>query len=127
MREPPSPTGGYGPYRAQQLSTSHLKRPKARRIDDPRLRRSVQEKLDSHWSPEQISGRLRREFPDNDAANACARPYTGSSASNRRARLGRGIEGRIRSGRSWSARPKIIEVEILFLSIFKSRELFLQP
>ena len=31
----------------------------------------IQEKLDKHWSPEQISGWLRREFPDNDAMNAC--------------------------------------------------------
>lgn len=50
------PTGGYGPYRAQQLSTNRLRRPKPRKMDGPRLRRVVQGKLDAHRSPGQVSG-----------------------------------------------------------------------
>ena len=87
------PTGGYGPYRAQQLSTSRLKRPKARKIDNPRLRRAVQEKLDRHWSPEQISGWLRREFPDNDAMNACHETIYQAIYVQSKGRLRRDIGG----------------------------------
>lgn len=76
---------------------------------------------------EQISGWLRRESPDNGAANACRKTIYQAIYVQSKGRLGRGIEGRLQSGRSWSARPKIIEVEILFLSIFKSRDLILQP
>ncbi len=93
------PTGGYGPYRAQQLSSNRLKRPKARKIDNPRLRRAVQEKLGKHWSPEQISGRLRREFPDDDAMNVCHETIYQAIYVQSKGRLKRDIEAKLRSGR----------------------------
>lgn len=105
IRSNAGPTGGYGPYRAQQLSTSRLKRPKARKIDNPRLRRAVQEKLDRHWSPEQISGWLRREFPDNDAMNACHETIYQAIYVQSKGRLRRDIEGKLRSGRA-ARRPR---------------------
>lgn len=99
------PTGRYGPYRAQQLSTNRLRRPRARKIDSPRLRRAVQEKLDKHWSPEQISGRLRRESPDDDAMNACHETICQAIYVQSKGRLKRGIEAKLRSGRA-SRRPR---------------------
>lgn len=93
------PTGGYGPYRAQQLSSNRLKRPKARKIDNPRLRRAVREKLGKHWSPEQISGWLRREFPDNDAMNVCHETIYQAIYVQSKGRLKRDIEAKLRSGR----------------------------
>lgn len=99
------PTGRYGPYRAQQLSTNRLRRPRARKIDNPRLRRAVQEKLDKHWSPEQISGWLRREFPDNDAMNVCHETICQAIYVQSKGQLKRDIEAKLRSGRA-SRRPR---------------------
>lgn len=62
----------YMPYRAQQLSTARLKRPKPRKvIDYAPLHDYVQQKLSEHWSPEQISWRLKRDSPDNECMRAC--------------------------------------------------------
>lgn len=105
IRSNAGPTGAYGPYRAQQLSTSRLRRPRARKIDNPRPRRAAQEKLDGHWSPEQISGWLRREFPDNDAVNACHETVYQAIYVQSKGRLRRDIEGKLRPGRS-SRRPR---------------------
>lgn len=99
------PTGRYGPYRAQQLSTNRLRRPRARKIDSPRLRRAVQEKLDKHWSPEQISGWLRRESPDNDAMNVCHETICQAIYVQSKGQLKRDIEAKLRSGRA-SRRPR---------------------
>ena len=99
IRSNTGPTGSYGPYRAQQISTSRLKRPKARKVDNPRLRRVIQEKLDKHWSPEQISGWLRREFPDNDAMNACHETIYQAIYVQSKGQLKRDIERKLRSGR----------------------------
>lgn len=99
------PTGRYGPYRAQRLSTNRLRRPRARKIDNPRLRRAVQEKLGKHWSPEQISGWLRREFPDDDAMNVCHETIYRAIYVQSKGQLERDIEAKLRSGRA-SRRPR---------------------
>ena len=59
----------------------------------------IQEKLDKHWSPEQISGWLRREFPDNDAMNACHETIYQAIYVQSKGQLKRDIEGKLRSGR----------------------------
>ena len=53
--------GAYGPHRAQQKATHRPSRPTPRKImPGTRLWDEIKAGLDKHWSPEQISGRLRR-------------------------------------------------------------------
>jgi IS30 family transposase len=59
--------GGVDEYRctqAQQLTMQRAQRPKARKLDGhPRLWRRVEQGLLRLWSPQQISKRLRADFP----------------------------------------------------------------
>ena len=55
---------GYRPKQAQQLA--HQRRAPCRRpakLDDPAIRQYVQDRLEKRWSPDQIAGRMRRDFP----------------------------------------------------------------
>lgn len=66
-------TGMYEPYRARQMSADRLRRPKPAKIHTvPGLLAYIRAGLRAHWSPEQIAGRLRADFPDNDAMHVCA-------------------------------------------------------
>ena len=66
-------TGMYEPYRAQQMSADRLRRPKPAKIHTvPGLLACIRAGLRAHWSPEQVAGRLRADFPDNDAMHVCA-------------------------------------------------------
>lgn len=57
----------YVPGRAQQMAQLRQRRPKQRKlVRFPRLRAEVQRGLDDRWSPEQISGRLKLDFSDDD-------------------------------------------------------------
>lgn len=65
-------TGSYEPYRAQQSSTDQLKRPKPKKTaEGTRLWEEIRRGLRKHWSPEQIAGRLKADFPDNESMHAC--------------------------------------------------------
>lgn len=61
--------GGRGRYRAgdsDDAAWRRARRPKACLLSQrPRLRAAVAQKLSEDWSPEQISGWLREEFPDD--------------------------------------------------------------
>ena len=49
------------------------RRPKPAKIHTvPGLLAYIRAGLRAHWSPEQIAGRLRADFPDNDAMHVCA-------------------------------------------------------
>lgn len=64
-------TGDYEPYRAQQKSADRLKRPKPRKAaEGTALWSRILAGLTKHWSPEQISGRLKADFPDNGDMHA---------------------------------------------------------
>lgn len=58
--------GPYGPLAAQRKAAARRLRPKKARIAaDPLLREKIQEKLSEFWSPEQIAGWLRLEYPED--------------------------------------------------------------
>jgi IS30 family transposase len=66
-----SVTGRYEPHRAQQLSTARLARPRrAKIVSNPALLSAIRGRLAAHWSPEQISAWLKRQWPDNEAMRA---------------------------------------------------------
>jgi IS30 family transposase len=55
---------GYRPKQAHRLA-KQLRQPcrKPSKLDDPVIRQYVQERLKRRWSPDQIAGRMRRDFP----------------------------------------------------------------
>lgn len=58
--------GRYSAKRGQAVAVENGKRPKkVKLIESPRLRARVEEDLGKKYSPEQIAGRLRRDFPDD--------------------------------------------------------------
>jgi len=55
---------GYGPRRAQRLAEERrLASRRPHQMDDPDVHQYVQERLKNYWSPDQIAGRVRRDFP----------------------------------------------------------------
>ncbi|MBI5465545.1 IS30 family transposase [Candidatus Gottesmanbacteria bacterium] len=54
---------GYLPSLAQKLADKRRKQSKVGKFDDPLVRKYVIAKLGRHWSPEQISGRLKLKVP----------------------------------------------------------------
>jgi IS30 family transposase len=55
---------GYRPQQAQRLAEERrLASRRPHKLDDPDVHTYVQEKLELSWSPEQVSGRCRRDFP----------------------------------------------------------------
>ena len=71
-RNVPPLTTQYRPYRADQLAKARQTRPKTPKILlTPQLLEKVSQKLAQHWSPEQISAWLHREFADNENMHLC--------------------------------------------------------
>ena len=59
-------TGRYEPERADRLAWERQRRPKPSKLSqDPQLHAEVQRGLERKWSPEQISGRLEVDHPDD--------------------------------------------------------------
>lgn len=57
---------GYMPHTAHRLSVERRRRPRCPKLlSNDELFAYVQEKLKKRWSPEQISHRLRKDFPDS--------------------------------------------------------------
>ena len=55
---------GYRPQQAQRLANERrLASRRPHKMDHPEVHQYVQEKLENHWSPDQIAGRVRRDFP----------------------------------------------------------------
>lgn len=59
-------SGRYSAKRGQAVAVENGKRPKKfKLVENPRLWARVEEDLSKRYSPEEIAGRLRRDFPDN--------------------------------------------------------------
>jgi len=55
---------GYRPQQAQRLADERrLASRRPRKLDDPDVQRYVEERIEKLWSPEQIAGRVERDFP----------------------------------------------------------------
>ncbi|WP_238548422.1 IS30 family transposase [Bifidobacterium biavatii] len=99
-------TGMYEPYRAQQMSADRLKRPKPVKVRTvPGLLDYIHNGLRAHWSPEQIAGRLRTDFPDNDAMHVCAETIYQAIYVQAKGELKKDVSKALRSGRA-ARRPR---------------------
>ena len=59
-------SGRYSAKRGQAVAVENGRRPKGVKLaENPRLRARVEEDLEKKYSPEQIAGRLRHDFPDD--------------------------------------------------------------
>ncbi len=64
--------GRYLPHVADHAAVVQRRRPREHRlVADPKLRALVQRKLNRCWSPDEISGWLRRAYPDDTAMRLC--------------------------------------------------------
>ena len=94
-------TGVYQPERAERLAWQRQRRPQVSRIGaDPVLRAEVQRLLNKRCSPEQVSGRLRVLYPDNQAMRISHESIYQSLYVYPRGELRRELKACLRSGRS---------------------------
>ena len=99
-------TGGYQPERAHALARGRQRRPKPSRISrDPRLRAAVQGMLDRRHSPEQASGRLKVDYPDDPGMRVSHEAIYQSIYVYPRGELKRELKASLRSGRG-ARRPR---------------------
>jgi IS30 family transposase len=101
-------TGRYEPERADRLAWERQRRPKPSKLSQhPRLREEVQSRLDKRWSPDQVAGRLKVDFPDDQDMRISGESIylslyvypRGEPERELRAQLRRGRKTRKRRGR----------------------------
>ena len=56
----------------QKAVTRRQERPLVRKMDRPEIRSAVQRGLHHDWSPDQINGRMRQQFPDDPTQRVSA-------------------------------------------------------
>ena len=94
-------TGAYQPERADRLAWQRQRRPKPSKLArDPELRAAVQQLLGRRYSPEQVSGRLKVEHPDNPAMRVSHESIYQSIYVYPRGELKRELQACLRSGRA---------------------------
>ena len=94
-------TGHYMPERAHQLAWQRQRRPKASRLSrDPVLRAAVQGMLNRRYSPEQASGRLKVDYPDDPGMRVSHETIYQSIYVYPRGELRRELKACLRSGRA---------------------------
>jgi IS30 family transposase len=92
--------GCYQPEQADQLALRRRRRPQPTRLQRcPRLRAWVQQKLDQHQSPEQIAGRLRLEFGDDESMRISHESIYQAIYVHPRGELKRQLRAHLRTGR----------------------------
>jgi len=93
-------TGAYQPERAHRLAWERQRRPKPSKLSrNPVLREAVQGMLDRRYSPEQASGRLMVEFPDDPGMRVSHETVYQSIYVYPRGGLKRELAACLRSGR----------------------------
>jgi transposase, IS30 family len=94
-------TGQYQPERAHTMAWRRQRRPKRSKLGrDPALRAQVQKMLDKRLSPDQISGRLKVLFPDNDQMRVSHESIYRSIYVYPRGAMARELKASLRSGRT---------------------------
>ncbi|MGW6620137.1 IS30 family transposase [Nocardia sp. NPDC055002] len=95
--------GGAGAYRAavaDQRAYHRARRPKpAKLLQNPMLRELVEDKLSVRWSPEQIAGWLRRQFPGDESKQVSHEAIYLALFDPRRRAIERTLTRRLRTGR----------------------------
>jgi IS30 family transposase len=92
---------GYRAGAAQHLAQERARRPKPAKLAvDAGLREWVEDKLKRRWSPEQISARLRAEFPGRPEMRVSAETIYQSLYVQGRGALRRELAACLRSGRA---------------------------
>jgi IS30 family transposase len=92
---------GYRASRAQSEADQKAKRPKVSRLaTNLPLRKQVQDRLEHNHSPEQISRRLREEFPDDAEMQVCHETIYTSIYVQGRGGLRRELAKHLRTGRA---------------------------
>lgn len=92
---------GYQPEACHQAAIRARARPRQSRLaQDPRLRKWVQDRLDKHYSPEQIAGRIRVEFPEDEQMRISHETVYRGIYVTPRGELRRELRAHLRTGRS---------------------------
>jgi transposase, IS30 family len=92
---------GYRAVAAQAQAEARAARPKTARLaGDDRLRAWVQARLEEHWSPEQVSVMLRREFPGDAEMRVSHEAIYQSIYVQGRGALRRELAAGLRTGRA---------------------------
>lgn len=90
----------YQPERAHQLALRRRERPRQRKLSRcPQLQEWVQHRLDEHDSPEQVAGRLRLEFGDDDVMSLSHESIYQATYVHPRGELTRQLRAHLRTGR----------------------------
>ncbi|MFW9043121.1 IS30 family transposase [Corynebacterium striatum] len=93
--------GLYLPLHAQRKSVLRRFRPKKRKVDtNPKLHETVWEMLKDKCSPEQISGRLRRDYPGDDTMYVCPETIYQTLFFQARGELNKEIAAALRRGQT---------------------------
>ena len=94
-------TGNYRPYAAQRRADERRPRPKtSKSAASQQLRNLIQDGLDHRHSPEQISRRLRRDFPDHSEFHVSHETIYQALYIQGRGELRRQIAAALRTGRT---------------------------
>lgn len=92
--------GGYDGDLAHSRARQRLERPRGGRLaNQPELRALIQAKLEVEWSPEQIAGWLRNEYPDRHRWHVCHETIYQALYNGAKGGLSRQLTAKLRTGR----------------------------
>jgi transposase, IS30 family len=93
--------GLYLPYQADAAATAARSRPKqSKLVSNQKLRKQVEEGLGKRWSPEEISHRLVKDFPDDESMRVSHETIYQALYFQARGGLKREVAQALRSGRT---------------------------